>query len=522
MAKDFYTLDAETDPAKKGRCYLKAFLWGVYNGKTGQYWKFKTVEEVVEFISKIGGIFYAHNGGKFDFHYLAPWITQNEKILMINSRLVKGKIGRAEIRDSFALLPFKLSDYKKDEIDYSIFEEAERIKPENMALIESYLMGDCVYLWDLLDAFFNDFGRHLTAPGAAIKTLCKMEGIKIENTGKYFYSEFKPHYSGGHCECLNPGSFKGPLTCLDINSAYPFAMLHQHPIGSDFEFAYHDNPPIIPWAFYVIKAKSFGALARRTRDKLVFDRDGETRIYNTTGWEIKAGLETNTLFIEQHIKQKFFKETKDFSTFINYFYDLRKTYKKGTPENLFAKLMMNSAYGKFAANPDNYETFVLYDPSIAAYLISEDWDIRGEFGDSIICSKPMDESEMRFYNVATGASITGFVRAMLHRAICATENPIYCDTDSLIFSGNHSLELGDELGQWKVEGIYDEGHFAGKKLYAMKNKQEEKLASKGSKLTFKEIKKITQGHTIEYTQEFPTYSWFKNPSVTTRNIRRTA
>lgn len=517
MGKAFWTIDCETDPFKFGRI-PQPFIWGAYNGD--EYHEFQTVNEICEFMRIRKDIFFAHNGGKFDFIFLAEHITRNKKIMMINSRLVKGNIGKAEIRDSYALIPFPLSAYKKDDFDYNKLEPDVRhlYKDE----ISTYLKSDCVNLWDMINEFFNEYGRHLTAPSAAIKVLQKMEGIKIENPGRYFFQEFQKHYFGGRCECLRAGSYTEALTYLDINSAYAYAMLHQHPIGTEWEFKHYKNPPIIPYAFYTVKAKSFGAFCRREKGGLKFDWDGEPRIYHTTGWEIKAAQDTGKAIILEHIEQKFFKENQTFEKFINHFWAERKRWPKGSPQNLFAKLMMNASYGKFAANPENYATYVLYDPAIAEYLIQNEWDIRGELGGHIVCSKPMDVDDMRFYNVATGASITGFVRSMVLRAIASTENPIYCDTDSLVFTGNHKIDFGDELGQWKIEGIYDEGHFAGKKLYAVKNKKEEKISSKGSKLTFKEIKAIAKGKTVKYNQIAPIFSWTKEPSFLTRNIKRTA
>lgn len=517
MAKKFYTIDCETDPAKYGRV-PRPFIWGIYDGT--EYWEFASVEEVLEFIRIRDGIFYAHNGGKFDFHYLAKGIKRNKKILMINSRLVKAEIGKAEIRDSYALLPFPLSAYKKDDMDYSLLEE--NVRHLHMPKIKAYLKSDCVYLWDLINEFFTQFGRHMTAPSAAIKILQKMEGIKIENPGRFFFQEFQKHYFGGRCECLKPGNYNTDITYLDINSAYAFAMLHQHPIGTEWEFKHYKRPPILPHAFYTVEARSFGAFCRREKGGLKFDWDGEPRIYHTTGWELKAAIETKSAIIIRHIEQKFFAENRTFETFINHFWTERQRWPKGSPQNLFAKLMMNASYGKFAANPENYATFVLYDPAIAEFLTQNEWDIRGEIGGHIVCSKPMEVDDMRFYNVATGASITGFVRAMVLRAIKSVGVPIYCDTDSLVFQGNHDIELGDELGQWKVEGVFNEGYFAGKKLYAVKNKKETKISSKGSKLTFNEIKAIAKGKTVNYKQEFPTFSWVKEPSFMQRNIKRTA
>lgn len=524
MPKEFWTFDCETDPFKYGRI-PRPFIWGFFNGTI--YREFTDTASAVKFMRQKDAIFYAHNGGKFDFHFMAEYITRNEKVMMINSRLVKAKIGRAEIRDSYALLPFPLAAYKKDDFDYTKLEE--NVRGKHMPEIREYLRNDCIYLYELIKAFFDEYGRHLTAPSAAIKIMQKMEGIKIENPGRYFFSEFQKHYFGGRCECLKPGIYTEGITYLDINSAYAFAMLHHHPIGDEWEFKHYKKPPIIPHQFYTIRAKSYGAFCRREKG-LVFDWDGEERIYHTTGWEIKAALESGSATITEHIEQKFFAHTHSYEKFINYFWDKRQEFPKGTPQNLFCKLIPNSCYGKFSANPENYDTFVLFDPAIAQYLTENEWEIRGEIGPHIVASKPLDPADMRFYNVATGASITGFVRAMLMKAIKSVDKPIYCDTDSLVFQGECDIPMGKDLGQWKIEGHFNEAYFAGKKLYAVRNKKDDEIiSSKGSRLSFNDVKKITKGETVKYNQDAPTFSWYKKIDekdplklFTSRNIKRTA
>jgi len=532
MAKQIWTGDWETDPFAYGE-NIEPFLGALYNGR--DYFEFETVAKMVQFMRTIDGIFFFHNGGKFDFHFVKPYINTDEKILLINGRLVQAKIGNAEIRDSYALIPFPLRAIG-NKLDIEYWKLDKKVRHLHMPEIKKYLKADCVELFNAIEAFFDEYGRHLTAPGAAIKTLMKIEDLKIDNSGQGFFQEFQQHYFGGHCECIKPGEYHEELVYLDINSAYPRAMLEKHPIGNEWHFEYKAKPKIIPQGFYTISAISMGALCRRDEktDGLVFDRDNQERIYHTTGWEIIAGLETNTLKIIKHIDQKYFKETKDFSKFIYHFWEKRQNSAKGSLENTFAKLMMNSAYGKFCANPENYDTYYVFKPDIAEFLVAHDWELRGDMAHNIVASKPLDPEYMRYYNVATGASITGYVRAFLHRAICSVENPIYCDTDSLIFTGKHNLHLGDKLGEWKIEGIYDEGYFAGKKLYAVKNKDEEKIATKGSKLTLDEIKRITRGEIIEYKQQSPSFSWFQsreiNPETNLpkdikyikRNIRKTA
>ena len=56
-----------------------------------------------------------------------------------------------------------------------------------------------------------------------------------------------------------------------------------------------------------------------------------------------------------------------------------------------------------------------------------------------------------FFNVATAASITGFVRSYLFRSLLAVKNPVYCDTDSIMCSNGDKLDIGGNLGQWELE-----------------------------------------------------------------------
>jgi len=130
------------------------------------------------------------------------------------------------------------------------------------------------------------------------------------------------------------------------------------------------------------------------------------------------------------------------------------------------------------------------------------------------------EKQPIFFNVATGASITGYARAALLRAIhtVGPENVVYCDTDSLAVLGDNwkKLHLGKELGQWDIEGEAEIGHFAGKKLYGMrlkkdnpKAKTEYKIACKGSKLLFDDLRKIVGGEEVTWKNEAPTFSYSK-------------
>jgi hypothetical protein len=161
------------------------------------------------------------------------------------------------------------------------------------------------------------------------------------------------------------------------------------------------------------------------------------------------------------------------------------------------------------------------------------WNFAGYFGPNVLARAPIPEDKWRFYNVATAASVTGATRAHLWRAICASDGVLYCDTDS-IAAADPVVELGSDLGQWEVEGAFSEGAIAGKKLYGFKyagktgptdangKRVRYKLASKGARLTYAEVRKIAKGETVRYIPEVPTYriSGFINRDTGKREIAR--
>ena len=145
--------------------------------------------------------------------------------------------------------------------------------------------------------------------------------------------------------------------------------------------------------------------------------------------------------------------------------------------------------------------------------------------------KPQDNTQKKFFNLATAASITGYVRAKLWRSIVDCERPFYCDTDSITaVSFGKQTKLGSELGEWEIEYLYDRVIMGGKKLYGFHYRGEKmndpnawKLASKGARITHEDIIKIGRGEMIVYKPIAPTFSVAKDkPTFLRREIRPTA
>lgn len=526
--RDIAVIDCETDPFKKGR-FPAPFIWGFYDGSN--YKEFSTTKELVKFLSSKNIIVYAHNGGKFDYHFMFNYLTPfDTELMVINGRVAKFKIGSCEFRDSYNIIPVALKQFEKMEFDYSKLEKD--VRHLHMDEIREYLQSDCVNLYTMVTEFIERFGFHLTQATAAFKTWQKLENRRPPKSDIDYYKNISQYYYGGRVQCFQTGVIKKKFELYDINSAYPYAMLSNHPISISYNMVDGESDYKTGDMFFHVKAISKGAFPFRNEEgKLVFPNDNEIREYRITGWELLTAIETNTAEIIEYISTLIYNETISFENYILHFYNMRKEAKeKGDKAgDLFSKLLMNSLYGKFGSNPQNYSNYVVVPPDCIDAMQEDGYKYSGDIGTLVLGQRPLDDDEMKFYNVATSASITGFVRAYLWRALNSCKNPLYCDTDSIAaesFVESPYFKVGNELGQWKLEGKFDKAGISGKKLYIFRGIKENgirkyKTASKGVRLSHIQLWKLANGGCVDVMNEVPTYSVRKEAYFTTRHIKPT-
>jgi hypothetical protein len=539
--RPIWVCDAETDPFLKDR-YPVPFIWGLYNGVS--FHTFKTTAELIEFVREQEVILYAHNGGKFDFHFMLDFIDRYEPVKVINGRLVSAKIGKCEIRDSFSLLPEKLADFgSKLEIDYAKLEA--KVRAQHMPEIIEYLKQDCIGLYDAITAFIRKYGLHLTQAGAALRFWENISGKKAPRTSADYFKKFAKFYYGGRVQCFESGEIEGPIEVYDIRSAYAWAMKDKHPYDPVYRHIMYPRT-VEPQDMVTLWAVSLGALPYREDGRgMTFPDDNVRRQYHVTGHEVLAAMDTGSLRDVEIIEAIRFSNLIDFGVYIDYFWHGRKQdiANGDTVESLFKKRLMNSLYGKWAANPDNYGNFMLvpWAEKMSFAKGGENYDGKRNFEFNGLMNGPevshavvradLDHAQKRFLNVATSASITGQVRAKLWRGLHASMRPIYCDTDCIMAQAASFIDnggIGGELGQWNLEGTADRAFIAGKKLYyltgAFEKGKKTKQASKGAKLTGDEIKSVARGKVVTWEAEAPTYSLSgkRGRYFQKRNVRMTA
>jgi DNA polymerase type B, organellar and viral len=565
---NIYTVDLETDPFRNGRT-PKAFVAGLFAcGQFTHFWGNDCVAQLMSALSMLPtGIVYVHNGGRFDLfvrdkkgNSILQHIRQSHEIMVIGNRVVvcdiEGVDGYHSFRDSFALMPFPLAAYKKDDID--IYKMEPNVREKHKDEIVKYLEGDCVYLHELCSDFAQRFGVSITIGSTAMRELKKLHDFECitqeeddQLRGAFYY--------GGRVECFESGvltpSKGSQFVVYDINQSYPNAMKnYDHPIGREI---YRGNSIDESCFFLTVEGINNGAFL--TKDETGALRFNQKRgTFDVSIHEYNAAIETGKFKLHNIVQTVHFDQWGRFNTFVDKFHGLRKQAQLDGDErgSLFYKNVCNSASGKFAQDPENYYEYAItacdktpdagtwYDKSTKKRS-NKKWEVDTIEQDEFILWKRKSMNDTR-YNVATGASITGAARAALIRALATATRPVYCDTDSIICEALNGVEFSDtKLGAWKVEKSGNLLCVAGKKLYALMNtnemcicerdkvgriikvskkcKHHVKHASKGTRITPEEIMRVASGEEVLSINDAPTFDLATgNTKFVERRVNKTA
>ncbi len=299
-SKKLAVMDFETDPFKHGRNPVP-FSFGFYDGENYvEYWGDDSIEQFIRVIDDYREplLIYAHNGGKFDFLYFIKYFSENIRI--INGRVVEGHIGIHTLRDSYAILPMPLSDYRKDDIDYDKLEK--KCREQHKIEILSYQKTDCIALFELISAFWKEFGDVLTIGSAAMRELKKFH--KFDTGGATYDKFFREYYFGGRSQCFETGIINDDIKIYDVNSMYPHVMHSKlHPVGTEHIYNTRVNNKT---SFVMFEGENYNALPIRTKTGLNFNVPRGT--FKTSIHEFNIGLETKTIKPKKIIHTVEFKQ----------------------------------------------------------------------------------------------------------------------------------------------------------------------------------------------------------------------
>jgi hypothetical protein len=548
--------DAETDPFKVNRI-PEPFCCGFYDGSLYlEEWGDNCVNALLERVAALDDhyLIYVHNGGKFDFWFMLDWINENKALTIINGRLVEFAMEGTKhvFRDSLAIIPIALSQYQKEEIDYDIFEAALRNRPVNKAHILSYLKSDCLNLFSLVSKFAsrfqNDKGNIPISIGqASIRELRELHDFEIMTEASD--SEIRPFYMGGRVQCFRAGILKGPWHVYDVNSMYPYVMrAYEHPLSDMWENV--DRPPRGKRAIWFAEFEGSNRQAIPTATDSGIDFTVRQGRFFACSHELVPAIASGMVRVDKWLSILKPSEKGSFKEFVDKWYAEKTTAKEegDTANEIFAKLILNSAYGKTGQNPDDFKDYkILRDPMLDSRLRANGFepDVRVSEDPFVeIWSRKSEFHNHGFYNVGIAASVTSAARATLLEGLRLSVDPIYCDTDAVICREFKGTIDKYRLGAWDHEATADMAAIAGKKLYCLYDTEHKtgrkyplasktnptgrqgriypvKWASKGGDLEPIEIVRIARGGTVEKTAEVPTFSLNRGISFISRNFRKT-
>jgi hypothetical protein len=303
-------------------------------------------------------------------------------------------------------------------------------------------------------------------------------------------------YFGGRTEAFFIGRSEQEFYLIDVNSQYPYIMLNNvmpyktvsiYNHLSIFDLTQLINAHSV--TAEVLIDTDIAAYPYKINHRTCFPL-GRFRTFLSTA-EVEYALFHN------HIRKVYrvvvYQHDYIFRKYVEYFYDLRKKYKKEGNEawQKLCKILMNSLYGKFGQQAKEWEA-TDFEPKgfpHTEYIIDaqtgERFYIREVDNVVYICVKKT-ESNDSFPAIA--AHVTAAARIMIQETIdkIGQENVYYCDTDSLLIThqGYHRIkdQLSEtELGKWKVEDEYDFVDIRGLKDYQFESTS--KIKGVGKKAT---------------------------------------
>lgn len=160
-----------------------------------------------------------------------------------------------------------------------------------------------------------------------------------------------------------------------------------------------------------------------------------------------------------------------FKEFIDELYTLRKESDKVMGHVI--KLLMNSLYGKFGQFRATKERAICHRADVQKWL-DKGYEIETDYGENYHMVKELGKKVPNYAHPIIPVLVTAYARHKLYEGLekIPFEDLLYCDTDSVMFKGNHKnkFEIGTELGQYKIEFENETGEFVKEKVYRISDK----------------------------------------------------
>lgn len=362
-----------------------------------------------------------------------------------------------------------------------------------------------VFMEKLQQRLLKDYGAGLgVSIGQVSMDIYRRSFLPVPKQVTWCHPAGLTAYYGGRVEMFykgllgGPSTLKGPINVADFNSCYPYVMRNRpYPDTSMLQKSGLDKDTFGIGKYSVMVPKNLFVppLPYRSDTRRLFFPTGLM-----TGWwtfaEIRRAEELGCKVVREWEAIGTSGMLKPFDTFVDHFYGLREKTKpilKANPgdenasfDNAYYKLVMNNLYGKLSAHKASK---VLSRTPLPPVQLKAHPDVKvnkiGPFWSYTLTRAKAPPTA----NYMWGLYVTAYSRLhLLDHLIKVRDTPgcqlVYCDTDSIMYTGHANLSFGKALGEMSLE-TYDLGIFRASKGYLLCNQEAdgaykiEKVACKG-------------------------------------------
>lgn len=492
--------------------------------------KTEAMQRFIEFLLADGQDkdIYAHFGGKFDFLFCLNYLFfhtdfQVKNMIPRGSGLlcfdVTVEIGNDKFctltfHDSSALLPFALKSITKNfgvESKKKDWDHRWSLPFMTPAMMD-YNRTDCLGLHQSITKYFSQplikraGGAH-TIAGQAMRVLRTLIDVEVSSLSPRVDEFVRRAYFGGRVEIFKP-LFLGPgqIRCADVNSLYPTVMRDVPEVGdvpreypvkfSHYDYVYHpDRIGFYPAEVEVPDSMYCPPLG------VLYEIDGSKKFIFPTG-RFEGYWSTLELEYARSLGVKILKTGRGaifesagnfFRRYVDELYELRERSERESVDNVIAKLLLNSCYGRFGLKV-NRENLVIDEGQAGVRLSESDEGYILSNGTSKIRLAKAATTLTTFNNVAVAAWVTSSSRVFMHRHYMKILDELYyTDTDSLFTTHAFSDQKG--LGGLKIEYEAEAACFLLPKTYVVQGVKDQKFEKKVTMKGFD--RKKTKHFTVE-------------------------